>query len=82
MAHLVEQRGQLITFDREGVFHFRRDLVIIRPGDQAIFFQEFQPIRKNGVADVFQIVLYQLEAIIAFFDTKQHISEPPFAYQV
>jgi len=82
MANQVQQARQLFSFLRQRIFHLWRDLVVICPGDQSIFFKELEAVGKDGVADVFQIVLNELEAIVTFLDTKQYIGKPSFADNV
>lgn len=82
MAHQVQQFREFGPFVGEGVLDFGWYFVVVGPCDQSVFFEELQSIGQDGVADIFQVVLYQLEAIVALLDTKQYVSEPSFTYEV
>ena len=70
LAHLPQELGELFSFFCEGVFYFRGDLVEIRPGDEAVFFQQLESVGKDGIADVLEVVFDEFEAVVAFLDTK------------
>ena len=66
----------------EGILHFWRDLIEVDPGDEVVSFEQFQSIGEDGITDVLEVVLDELEAVVPLLDAKQHIAEPAFAYEV
>ena len=81
-AHLPKKCGEFFPLIGKGVFHLRRDLVEIGAGNEAISFQQLEPVGENGIADELQVIFDELEAVVTFLDTEKNVAEPSFTDEV